>query len=651
MDSSHEDTFVTAPSQPPTQRESDFNMALAIISSLGKTLNETEAVGAEAETADSQCFVTQVEPRVTGAFVQQSLAAAAKELMKAKKALKATKALQMEKALESKQALKSENGLDESAVAQKKPLKTKSECHVTKSEIDELAASLTRVSLKRPDTRLAIAYPRDRSQYLCEDAVAMVEPTIDKHALFGILQREADADCLLAVPYHERDHIWITYEPMSDNCSLTLKTDADNHADNDAYDMFIVNLENAIERLESSESNILLPVNWEILEPKKTCIIQPGVWRILVKSANEESSIIDILLLKQPFNIYIHQPDGVTAKKRAATHYITHSLSTKRRKIAPQTAVTNETAAHDSLTQTHQNTITLQKLQDGNRAFIRSQGGLAYYIERVEKLGATPGTCVFSCRHSTIPAKTVAAKVLCHEYYGKGTAEVWRREKRALEKLQHQNIIKLEAFDGRIFTMFLEVLPPSLFILLNDRDHPSYRTSFQPFEALKILQDLSSALTYLSTKDIVHNDIKPGNIAYSPNRGTVLFDFGLARPSTSQSRSGTPWYLPPEFLKRDYSGFENDIWALGVTMIYIVGLIRLPERHRGWFLHRVSKEGYPDRGIMESWLEYIIGIRNKLCGYVAIAEFESLISQMLHPEPEMRVKAAELQEKAAMIKI
>lgn len=193
------------------------------------------------------------------------------------------------------------------------------------------------------------------------------------------------------------------------------------------------------------------------------------------------------------------------------------------------------------------------------------------------------------------------------------------------------------------------MLPPSLQVLLSDRSHPSYRTSFKLSEALKILQDLSSALLYLSTKDVAHNDIKPGNIAYSPRRGTVLFDFGMARSPTSLAISGTPWYLPPEFLHGNCQGFERDIWALGITMIYVIGIIPLPESTPSWLISGVFMIGSPDRKKMESWVESIDCKRKKLCQYVAIAEFELLISEMLHPIPGLRVKAAELQRRAAII--
>lgn len=105
----------------------------------------------------------------------------------------------------------------------------------------------------------------------------------------------------------------------------------------------------------------------------------------------------------------------------------------------------------------------------------------------------------------------------------------------------------------------LEPLPPSLKVILNNKEHPLFQLSLQPSEALRILQDLSSALAYLSTKDIIHNNIKPDNITYSPCQGPVLLNFGLAIPSSTKTMGGTPWYIPPEYLVNESRGFAGDI--------------------------------------------------------------------------------------------
>src|SRR5436190_18817354 len=118
----------------------------------------------------------------------------------------------------------------------------------------------------------------------------------------------------------------------------------------------------------------------------------------------------------------------------------------------------------------------------------------------------------------------------------------------------------LKGFDGRLFAIYLEPLPRSL-VRLND-------FLFIASDARTVLEDMSSALDYLCEQRVVHNDIKPANIAYSPQRGAVLLDFGLAGEADVQAgEGGSPWYVPPEFAAdASARGAPGVVWALGVTM-------------------------------------------------------------------------------------
>lgn len=132
-------------------------------------------------------------------------------------------------------------------------------------------------------------------------------------------------------------------------------------------------------------------------------------------------------------------------------------------------------------------------------------------------------------------------------------------------------------------------------------------------DAERVLRDMADAFQYIHGEGIVHNDIKPGNILYSKERGAVLIDFGLSSDHRSVHSGGTPWYIPPEFLETGQRGVPGDVFALGVVLLYLFRKIPLPELRRPrlyWYLDQLKAGdtrdedpmANPDQLIMERWL-------------------------------------------------
>ena len=101
---------------------------------------------------------------------------------------------------------------------------------------------------------------------------------------------------------------------------------------------------------------------------------------------------------------------------------------------------------------------------------------------------------------------------------------------------------------------------------------PEYLQMHEMTEAdvLALGIDICNALEYCWQKNIVHRDIKPGNIFVSDFNNYKLGDFGIAR-SLEQTRAaysikGTNGYMAPEvYLGKPY-GAQADIYSLGIVM-------------------------------------------------------------------------------------
>lgn len=200
-----------------------------------------------------------------------------------------------------------------------------------------------------------------------------------------------------------------------------------------------------------------------------------------------------------------------------------------------------------------------------------------------------------------------------------------------------ENIVKILEWDARFYTVYLEHLPDSL------ASHPR-EPGFTEDEAERIMLNVASALTYLEEQRISHNDIKPRNIAYSPTLGAKVLDFGLATRGelVPAGAGGTSWYIPPEAIEGRRS-IRGNVWALGVTMLYVLGIIDAPEEYGGqWDFFNVQNPNGNPRRDMESWVDFICTKADELDRGDPML---CVIAWMLDQDPGERLAAWEIEPK------
>lgn len=102
---------------------------------------------------------------------------------------------------------------------------------------------------------------------------------------------------------------------------------------------------------------------------------------------------------------------------------------------------------------------------------------------------------------------------------------------------------------------------------------------FSEKDAAKLVRKILGAIAYChDVKQIVHRDLKPENFLFASEDDDAeikIIDFGLSRYETQigvmNTRVGTPYYVAPEVLKKEYTK-SCDIWSIGViTYILLCG--------------------------------------------------------------------------------
>ncbi|RSM67984.1 protein kinase [Kibdelosporangium aridum] len=143
------------------------------------------------------------------------------------------------------------------------------------------------------------------------------------------------------------------------------------------------------------------------------------------------------------------------------------------------------------------------------------------------------------------------------------------REARAMAVVTHPNVVMLYdvAWDGTSPFMVMELVAgQSLAKILDGHGRLDV-----PLLAL-VVDGVAAALQAAHRLDIVHRDVKPGNVLVSRHGEIKLSDFGIARNSADPTLTrtgyvlGTPAFLAPEIAVGERVTPSADLWSLGTTL-------------------------------------------------------------------------------------
>ncbi len=184
------------------------------------------------------------------------------------------------------------------------------------------------------------------------------------------------------------------------------------------------------------------------------------------------------------------------------------------------------------------------------------------------------------------------------------------KEIKALVELSHPHIVKIMdagELDGLPFAVMQCLNGGSLEDQLVDGPDGQIRPQ-TPKSLIEWLPIIAKTLDFVHSRNIVHRDIKPGNILFDEHGNAYLSDFGIAKTmatSTFNSQSttmtsagsvvGTPAYMPYETLMGHAYDGRADQYSLAVT-VYEVLAGRRPFEERGpalWMRHG-RDEGPPE---------------------------------------------------------
>lgn len=190
-----------------------------------------------------------------------------------------------------------------------------------------------------------------------------------------------------------------------------------------------------------------------------------------------------------------------------------------------------------------------------------------YVIEN--EIGAGGMAIVYKA-HDTMLNRTVAVKVLRPEF--KQDEEFIKRfdiEAKSAAGLNHPNIVAIYdvgVHQGLHYIVMEYIEGVTLKSFIAKKGQIPWRT------ALKISEQICSALAHAHTHKVIHRDIKPHNIMVTESGTVKVMDFGIARAASVSTMTlgskilGSAHYLSPEQARGGFTDERSDLYSLGVCM-------------------------------------------------------------------------------------
>src|SRR5262245_33674610 len=193
--------------------------------------------------------------------------------------------------------------------------------------------------------------------------------------------------------------------------------------------------------------------------------------------------------------------------------------------------------------------------------------------EILDRVGAGAMGTVFKARHKKL-GRIVALKVLRPSLARDARfVDRLRREARIVAALNHPHIVTgydLGEEGGYHYFVMEFVEGKALSALLAEWG------IFAEDQVLKVATQVAAALDHAFQRNVIHRDVKPGNILIDETGSVKLTDMGLAKGPADLTLTrdgatvGTPQYISPEQARNPQDvDVRSDLYSLGATLYHM----------------------------------------------------------------------------------
>ena len=189
-----------------------------------------------------------------------------------------------------------------------------------------------------------------------------------------------------------------------------------------------------------------------------------------------------------------------------------------------------------------------------------------YKVEAVLGIGGM--SVVFQAR-DLILGRPLAIKVL-NDTYRNAPERIagFENECSLMAKVCHENVVSVYSAGwarGQFYIAMELVEGRNLELIVAEEGR------IAPLQAIEIIRQVVLGLQAAHGAGILHRDVKPGNVLIAADGHAKVLDFGLSLEEKDGKDDdeiiwATPYYVPPETLRREEETVRTDIYALGMTL-------------------------------------------------------------------------------------
>lgn len=193
---------------------------------------------------------------------------------------------------------------------------------------------------------------------------------------------------------------------------------------------------------------------------------------------------------------------------------------------------------------------------------------------KVEKKIGGGGMAFVYLAHDIILDRDVAVKVLRPDFANdEEFIRRFHREALSATSLAHPNIVNIYDVgeEDSIYYIVMEYVEGQTL-----KEYIQQNSPVKVEVAIKIIEQLASAMNHAHQNQIIHRDIKPQNILIDKNGNVKITDFGIAMAlsytAITQTNAvlGSVHYLSPEQARGEMATEKSDIYSLGIVMFELL---------------------------------------------------------------------------------